>query len=72
MQLKLIRQVFNFALKIQQNFTNWNGVKTIEITPKFNGVARTFSSTGIWKFLQKRLFSWFRIVKTNFATCGPP
>jgi len=34
-QLKLIRQVFNFAPKIQQNFTIRNGGKTIEITQKF-------------------------------------
>jgi len=38
-QLKLICQIFHFAYKIKQNFTIWNVVKTLEITPIFNGAA---------------------------------
>jgi len=35
-QLKVIYQMFHFAYVIQQNFTIWNVVKTLEITPTYN------------------------------------
>jgi len=47
-QLKLICQIFHFVYNIQQNFTIWNGVKTLQITPICNGVVRTFSYTQAW------------------------
>jgi len=46
--LKLICQIFHFAYKLQQNFTIWKGVETLEITPSFNGVARSFIYTQAW------------------------
>ena len=75
----LICQTFDFAYKIQQNFTIWNGVETLEITPIFNGVARTFSYTQAWVSewcsnlkisAKKGCFLSFEWQKTNFTTFG--
>jgi len=44
----LICQTFHFAYKIQQRFTIWNGVETLDITRIFDGVSRTFSYTQAW------------------------
>jgi len=72
-------QTFHFAYKIQQNFTIWNGVETLEITSIFNGVARTFSYTQSWvsewgrnlKISPKKgCFLSFEWQKTNFTTFG--
>jgi len=50
----------------KQNLTIWNGAKTLEITPIFNGVTRTFSYAQAWvseegqefeNFSKKCLFS---------------
>jgi len=38
--LKLICQIFHVAYKIQQNFNIKNGVKTLEITAIFKGMAQ--------------------------------
>jgi len=38
-QLKFICRIFHFAYKMQRHFTIWNVVKTLEITPIFNGAA---------------------------------
>jgi len=63
--------------EIPQNFTFYNGVKTLQITPIFNGVARTFSYTQAWvseggqefeKFSKKDCFLSFEWQKTNFTT----
>jgi len=72
--LKLIYQTFHFTYKIQQNFTIWNGVKTLEITPILMVCHERFPThkhgcrrgAGIKKSQQKRTFSLFRVVKNKF------
>jgi len=73
--------MFYLSYEIQQNFSIYNGVKTIEITPIFNGLTRMLSYTQAWVSEGLREFEIFRKMtvflvssgkKTNFTTFGHP
>jgi len=73
--------MFYLSYEIQQNFSIYNGVKTIEITPVFNGVTRMLSYTQAWVSEGLQEFEIFRKMsvflvssgkKTNFTTFGHP
>jgi len=68
--LKLICQIFHFAIKIQQNFTIENGVKTLEISPIFDGVAPTFSYTQAWVSEGGQEFENFSKKAVFLISCG--